>query len=136
MSFDDIRSGTVIDYPYLWAWQAEGGETEGRKARPTAVALRLGRPTGDLVVLLAITTKQPSAERWSIEVPQVEKVRAGLDPSLRQWILLDESNQDVVGKSYYLRPREPLGRFSAGFFAPIVQQVIDRWRATRHVPRR
>lgn len=35
----EFLPGQVIDYPYLWAWQDERGETEGRKNRPTCVVV-------------------------------------------------------------------------------------------------
>lgn len=136
MSFDDIRTGAVISYPYLWEWQADEGETEGRKDRPTAVGMRMQRASGDVLVLFAITTKHPAAERWAVEMPVVEKQRVGLDTSLRQWIMLDEANQDVIGQSYYLAAETPRGYFSAKFFGPIVQDVIKRWGDVRRVPRR
>ncbi|MBY5412804.1 hypothetical protein HFO98_31140 [Rhizobium leguminosarum] len=31
----EFRPGEVISYPYLWAWQQQRGETEGRKQRPS-----------------------------------------------------------------------------------------------------
>lgn len=136
MGLDAIRTGAVIAYPYLWERQAEGGETEGRKERPTAVGLRMERKTGDVLVLFAITTREPAPGRWAIEVPETEKRRAGLDASLRQWIMLDEANQDIVGQSYYLRSNAHVGQFSPRFFGPIIQQVIERWREIRRVSRR
>jgi hypothetical protein len=33
----EFLPGEIIAYPYLWAWQSDGGETEGRKSRPTCV---------------------------------------------------------------------------------------------------
>ena len=42
--FDNLRSACVLRYPYLWARQADRGETEGRKPRPVAgAALKLRR---------------------------------------------------------------------------------------------
>lgn len=136
MSFDEIRTGAVISYPYLWERQADDGETEGRKERPTVVGVRMPKSSGDVLVLFAVTTKHPAAGRWAIEVPEAEKRRAGLDVSLRQWIMLDEANQDVVGKSYYLTADTPFGYFSAKFFAPIVRDVIKRWREIHRISRR
>jgi len=136
MSFDDIRTGAIVSYPYLWEWQAGDGETEGRKERPTAVGIRMQRSSGDVLVLFAITTKAPSPERWAVEIPVTEKRRAGLDASLRQWIMLDEANEDIVGRSYYLTADTPQGYFSPTFFGPIVQQVIKRWREIHRITRR
>ncbi|HEV2514655.1 MAG TPA: hypothetical protein VGV07_05365 [Devosia sp.] len=136
MSFDDLRTGAVISYSYLWERQADDGETEGRKERPSVVGVRMPKPSGDVLVLFAITTKRPAPERWAVEVPEAEKRRVGLDVSLRQWIMLDEANQDVVGRSYYLTAGTPLGYFSAKFFGPIVQEVIRRWREIHRISRR
>jgi hypothetical protein len=40
VSRDELRTGCVIRFPYLWVREAERGETEGRKARPVAVGVR------------------------------------------------------------------------------------------------
>ena len=40
----------------------------------------------------------------------MEKRRAGLDATLRLWIILDEYNQDTIGRSFYPEPEPPLGR--------------------------
>lgn len=46
-----LLAGAVIRYPYLWVRQAQAGEAEGRKARPTVVGFRVSRRTGDLLLL-------------------------------------------------------------------------------------
>ena len=80
MSFDALRTGCVIRYPYLWVREAERGETEGRKPRPVAVGVRITRPNGeDVLVLFPITSQPPSAGRFAFEIPEMEKRRAGLD---------------------------------------------------------
>jgi len=83
MSYDQIETASVIRYPYLWAREASHGETEGRKNRPVAVGVRLARPDGDLVLFFPISTKQPEPARFAVEVPSIEKRRAGLDTDLR-----------------------------------------------------
>jgi hypothetical protein len=35
----DFLPGQIIAYPYLWAWQNERGETEGRRSRPACVVI-------------------------------------------------------------------------------------------------
>lgn len=136
MTWESLRSGSVIRYPYLWARQHKGGETEGRKARPSAVGLRISRPKGDVLLLFPITTSPPQVGKWVIEVPEMEKHRAGLDTDIRQWIVLDEANADVVGSSYYLEPEPPMGEFSRAFFGPLIQQVIERMAEIEKIPRR
>jgi len=126
VSFEQIRTGTVIRYPYLWAREAHHGETEGRKDRPVAVGVRLGRIDGDLILLFPITSKEPETARFSAEIPAIEKRRAGLDPTLRLWVILDEFNTDVIGRSFYLEPIPPIGRFSKAFFLPLLKEFVTR----------
>lgn len=134
-SYDLIQTAAVIRYPYLWARQARDGETEGRKGRPVAVGVRLARPDGDLVLLFPITTQQPEPSRFAIEIPAIEKRRAGLEADLRLWIIFDEFNTDIVGRSFYLEPTPPIGRFSKAFFLPILRDFISRRKAFTDVNR-
>ncbi|GLS22497.1 hypothetical protein GCM10007874_55150 [Labrys miyagiensis] len=127
MSYDDIQSATVVQYPYLWHREAERGELEGRKDRPVAVGVRIPQPDGvDLLLLFPITSKQPAASQFAAEIPETEKRRAGLSTDIRLWIILEEFNGDRVGRSYYLKPAAVLGRFSKAFFLPLMKQVIAR----------
>ena len=135
MSFEQILTGTVIRYPYLWAREAHSGETEGRKERPVAVGVRISRPDGDLILLFPITTKEPGSARFSAELPAIEKKRAGLDPTLRLWLVLDEFNTDVVGRSFYLEPVSPIGRFSKAFFLPLLREFVARRRTFTQIDR-
>lgn len=137
MSLDQLRTACVIRYPYLWVREAERGETEGRKPRPVAVGVRIARPQGDdLLVLFPITSQPPSHDRFAVEIPEMEKRRAGLDTTRRIWIVLDEYNQDSVGQSFYLEPEPPLGYFSKAFFLPLMKQFIARRAGVRGVNRR
>lgn len=136
MAFESLVTGAVFSYPYLWKRQAEAGETEGRKDRPVAVALRIGRIDGlETIVVLPITSKAPVPDRMAAEIPLNEKRRAGLDPDLRLWIMLDEANLDVVGKSYYLSDQKPLGHFSRSYFLPIARQFVTHFRNASKVDR-
>jgi hypothetical protein len=136
VSFEALRTGAVIRFPYLWAREAGQGETEGRKFRPAAVGVRIPKPKGeDLLFLFPITSQEPARERFAAEIPETEKRRAGLDGNLRLWIVLDEYNQDVIGHSYYLEPEPPLGYFSKAFFLPLLQEFIRRRSQTRAVHR-
>jgi hypothetical protein len=135
VSYEDIQTASVIRYPYLWAREAEHGETEGRKNRPVAVGVRLPRPDGDLVLFFPITTKQPEASRFAAEIPAMEKRRAGLNGDLRLWIILDQYNTDIIGQSFYLEPDPPIGRFSKAFFLPLVREFIARRKSLKGVSR-
>jgi hypothetical protein len=136
LSFEDIRTGAVIRYPYLWVREAARGETEGRKFRPCAVGVRLARPGGvDLILLFPITTKSPERGSFAVEIPETEKRRAGLDRDIRLWIVLDEFNEDIVGGSFFLEPQPPLGHFSKAFFLPVLREFIARRSRSRGVSR-
>lgn len=136
MNFDALRTGAVIHFPYLWAREAARGETEGRKSRPVAVAVRIPKPKGeDLLVLFPITSREPANGRFAAEIPETEKRRAGLDGSMRLWIILDEYNEDVIGRSFYLDGEPPLGRFSRAFFLPLLRKFIARRSQARAVNR-
>jgi len=133
---DELRTGCVIRFSYLWVREAERGETEGRKPRPVAVGVRVARPNGDdVLVLFPITSQPPSSDRFAAEIPDIEKRRAGLDVALRLWIILDEYNQDTINQSFYLQPEPPLGRFSKAFFLPLMKEFIARRAGTRAVNR-
>jgi hypothetical protein len=136
MSFDAIVSGSVIRYPYLWGREADRGESGGRKGRPTVVGVRIAREGGDWLLLFPITTKAPQPGQWAVPIPEIEKKRAGLSLDRDQWIVLDEANQDVVGRSYHLSPDPRIGSFSRAFFGPIAKEVVVRWREVRRVSRR
>lgn len=134
--FDEFQTASVVSYPYLWARQAALGETAGRKDRPTAVALRLPASDGhDTLILLPITSQPPQADRTAFEIPDTEKRRAGLDPTMRLWIVIDEYNADIVGKSFHLEPNPPLGRFSRAFFLPVARAFIALRATARGVNR-
>lgn len=135
MSFDHIQTAAVVRYPYLWARQARDGETEGRKDRPVAVGVRLSGADGDLVLFFPITSKQPDASRVFSEIPDIEKRRAGLDQEMRLWIIFDEFNTDIVGRSFYLEPELPIGRFSKAFFLPLLKAFIARRKSFTEVSR-
>ena len=135
MSFEAIRTASVIRFRYLWSHEAARGETEGRKHRPVVVGVRLPRPAGDGLLLFPITSKAPEPGRLAVEIPEMEKRRAGLDADVRLWIILDEYNEDIVGRSFYLEPEAPLGRFSKAFFLPVIQLFISRKSEAKRVSR-
>ena len=105
MSFDNIKTGCVIEYPYLCAREDAEQKTEGFKPRPVAVGVRMPAKVeggNDAALLFAITSKEPVAGVEAIETPEIEKRRSGLDQDKRLWIILDEYNFDLVVVSYYL----------------------------------
>jgi hypothetical protein len=127
----EFLSGQVIAYPYLWAWQQERGETEGRKSRPTCVvvAVRGARDGKTHLALLAITTQPPQSGRIALEVSDIECRRAGLSDLKQCWIVIDEYNYDVVEHSWYIEPDvKALGRFSKAFMTRIAAAFAEASR--------
>lgn len=118
-----IDAGTVIAYPYLWAWQAELGEDAGRKDRPVCVVLSL--PAGDLthLILLAVSGTPPQAEQDTIEIPPLERRRAGLLDWKDAWITVSEYNYDIAERSVCFDPNAKVyGRFSRSFLAKVAER--------------
>ncbi|MBZ5763618.1 hypothetical protein LAV84_29605 [Rhizobium sp. VS19-DR104.2] len=91
-----------------------------------AGCVSIPRADGDIALFFPITTKQPEANRFTVEIPAIEKRRAGLNVDLRLWIILDEFNSDIIGRSFYLEPEPPIGRFSKAFFLPLLREFITR----------
>ncbi|WP_439631804.1 hypothetical protein [Shinella sp.] len=130
--------GQVITYPYLWAWQNERGETDGRKARPTCVVVAVRSANDGLthLVLLAITTQPPQADRIALEVSAIECRRAGLGDLKQCWVIVDEYNYDIAERSWYIEPdKKTLGRFSKTFMMKIATAFGSARNSGRRVSR-
>lgn len=130
--------GQVITYPYLWSWQDERGETEGRKGRPTCVVVAVrGANDGQThLALLAITTQPPQADRIALEVPAIECRRAGLGDLKQCWVVVDEYNYDIAERSWYIEPGgKALGRFSKTFMMKIATVFAGARSSGRRVSR-
>jgi len=119
---DSPLQGSIIRYPYLWAWQHERGETEGRKERPVCLALSVRKATETRLYLLPISGTRPEGDQIALEIPPLERRRAGLDTAKPAWITVSEFNRDVLEKSFYFdSSTPPLGRFSGRFLKVILQ---------------
>ena len=91
------------------------------------VGFRLKQRLGvDRIVVLPITSKEPDPGRFSSEIPASEKRRAGLNTNMRLWLILDDANSDVLGKSHYLEEKPILGRFSKSYILPLLHELISR----------
>ena len=130
MTADFPAAGQVFDYHYLWKWQADRGETEGRKKRPSCVVIVVVNEAGHHVMFIApITSKTPDHGRTALVIPETEARRAQLDSHLSLWVMLDELNADVLEASYAIEDRSPRGSFSPAFTDAILRGV-QQLRAT------
>lgn len=132
MSADFPKAGQVFDYRYLWKWQADRGEVEGRKSRPSCVTIVIVNAADQHILFIAaITSKKPSHDRAALAIPETEARRAKLDTGVPLWIIVDELNADILEASYTLEDRTPRGTFSAVFTDTIVRSVQTVRKAGR-----
>ncbi|QEP30595.1 hypothetical protein [Pukyongiella litopenaei] len=124
MTADFPAAGQVFDYHYLWKWQADRGESEGRKKRPSCVVIVVTNQTGQHVMFIApITSKSPDEGRVALKIPETEARRARLDSDVPLWVVLDELNADILETSYTIEERSPRGSFGAAFTDAILHEV-------------
>ncbi|MCP2138647.1 hypothetical protein J2S28_005771 [Rhizobium sp. SLBN-94] len=88
------------------------------------------------MALLAITTQPPQTGRIALEIPEIERKRAGLSDLKRCWIMVDEYNYDIVERSWYIEPDQAiLGRFSKSFMVKIARLFAEARVRTGRVNR-
>jgi hypothetical protein len=133
--FDEIQTGSVVTYQYLWLRESAAGQSDGRKDRPVVVGIRLSRPKSDYVYFLPITTQPPRQDTIAIEVPQIERKRAGLDVDRQQWIIMSEYNADEIPGSWTLEPDAKIGEFSKAFFQKVIKLWLVNFKRSSRVER-
>jgi len=130
------KFGDVWHYDYLWSWQNERGETEGRKPRPISFVAVIEDAKGvHNLFMLAITSRPPLPNQTAIEIPLVEKRKAGLD-DISLWVIVDEYNHDVLETSFYFNTNRKIGSFSSSFadyILEIFQKTLVAKKAKRIV---
>jgi len=120
------RTGDVWRYPHLWAWQAERGETEGRKPRPVTLANATASASDTTRLhLLPITDTSPDTGQDALEISATELRRAGLTEAKRFWIVVDDHNRDTFETSFHFEPDARIGRSSRTF----PRQIAARFQA-------
>jgi hypothetical protein len=112
------EAGLVISYAYLWHYEHQAGQDEGRKDRPSVIVLAVVRAPHDkrVVTVLPITHVAPIDPAEAIEIPPPVKRHLGLDGE-RSWIVVNEGNEfDWPG--YDLRKIAGSDRYDYGFLPP------------------
>ncbi|MGJ0620465.1 MAG: hypothetical protein ACR65Z_07090 [Methylocystis sp.] len=124
MSFEQLVTGAVIVYPYLWKDEELRGETEGRKTRPCVISLRKKRPNKpDALFLIPITTKRPLPHDVALEIPETDKRLAKLAADIPLWVIVSSMNYEELPGSYYLEPDPPIGQISRRFLQLILEEI-------------
>jgi hypothetical protein len=132
-----LRSGQLIRYPYLWARQRDVGETEGRKHRPCCLVVPRPNPASGRTVLflLPVSTLAPGSGQRAVEIPEIERRRAGLVSWKSGWVYISEFNYDLAESSFYFEPgAEPLGAFSQAFLKSVLAEfriILTERRASK-----
>lgn len=121
-----IKAGDVYEYPYLWKRQQQNLETEGRKPRPCAFIAAIADQAGNVnLFILAITGSHDGNSEAAVEIPPIEKRRAGLDGHKQLWIMIDEYNHDIENQSFYFEPSKKRGQFSAPFTKLVLTKFME-----------
>jgi len=123
------QKGDVWQYDYLWKREHAAGVENARKARPTAlVTTFVGKDGRTNLFWIPITTKEPHKGRLAIEVPQMERRRAGLASDMRLWVMVDEYNHEFLETSFYIDPNGYQGAFSSVFTNKALDLMIEAGR--------
>jgi hypothetical protein len=119
------ESGLVVCYEFLWSHEAESGQDQGEKKRPSVVVLATKTKGGQTSVTVApITHSEPKSGSHAIEVPAKVKQHLGLDGE-RSWIICDELNEFVwPGYDLYPIPGGRFGQFEYGFIPPTLYDKV------------
>lgn len=125
MKLPNPRPGLVIRYGYLWSWQVELAQEEG-KDRPCSVVVAAeddGSKT--FTYVLPITSKPPTVRADAVEIDTATKRRLGLAAD-RSWIMLTEVNQ-FFWPGVDLSPVDRRsGRFAYGDLpAALTRRLVD-----------
>lgn len=65
-----------------------------------------------------------AGKAFAVEVPPLEKRRAGLDPKVPMWVIADEFNLDVPARSFYFEAGNKVGAFSSQFVKQVQAVMI------------
>lgn len=137
----EFLPGQVIAYPYLWAWQHEHGETEGRKTRPDRVVVAVRDANDGLthLALLAFTTQPPQAigSPWKFLISSAGGQALATASAARSLstntITMSPNDPDTSGRTSK-RLHRPAHRDIAVLIAGMVSAVVSTCRRERPRP--
>jgi hypothetical protein len=129
-AFDDVCTGTILTYPYLFPEEADRGREDGFKLRPTVVAVRAPRDGGDILFLLALSTTPPRPDQAGFLLPPGD-----VGVGKKVWVRLDSVNVGVIGRSVALAPNAITGRLSAGTTRRLAEAFREHVAMMRRVRR-
>jgi len=118
--------GLVLNFSYLWHYEHQARQEEGRKDRPSVILLCVQREGDDatLVTVLPITHRAPADPAGAVELPLSVKRHLGLDDD-RSWVMVNEGNE-FIWPGYDLRKIQGTDRYEFGFLPPRLFNRIRR----------
>ena len=141
MALPTPEAGLLIQYEYLWRWEALENRETATKARPAVIVLVAG--DGPDVVVVPVTTQPPADDRETVEIPGKVAAHLGLDASRASRVVVDELNMFRWPNDLAPIPGQEAGSYHYGFVPPrlfqrIKQAVLknQRSRTLRSVKRR
>ena len=138
MKNEGLKQGDVFYFPYLWKRQADRGITDS-KERTCCLAFKSTSPTGQRFLIILPISDQKTEGGAFIEITQLEKRKAGLDPARSAFVHLDEFNFDPVEGSFVRKGNsDVLGRFTRGFLEQITDALAAniKLKSSRGIDRR
>jgi hypothetical protein len=129
MAIPTPEAGLVICYAYLWHYEHQAGQDEGRKDRPSVIVLAVERADdATIVTVLPVTHNAPDNPDAAVEIPAPVKRHLGLDDA-RSWIIVSEGNEfDWPG--FDLRKIPGRDSYDYGFLPPrFFAQVLSAFLA-------
>jgi hypothetical protein len=126
MAIPTPEAGLVVAYAYLWHWEYQTGQEEGRKVRPSVIVLAVDRPNNGatIVTVPPVTHSAPIVAGSAVEIPQTVQRHLGLDDG-RSWVVVAEGNE-FVWPGYDLRKIPGTDRHDYGFLHRV--SSIRFWR--------
>jgi hypothetical protein len=124
--------GSVFHYPYRWRDRTE----DHPKDRTVTLAIVVknakieARPITHLFLLPI--TDNPDPGGLEVEVPPIERKRAGLSPTRPAFVVISEYNYDILPLSHRYNPRaKTFGAFSAVFTEVVRDAFLEAMRQAR-----
>ena len=110
--------GLIITYAYVWDYEAQNGQEEGRKDRPCVIALAVERQQDGetMVTVLPVTHRPPDDPAAAVEIPRAVKKHLCLDDE-PSWVIVSEGDQ-FVWPGYDLRKVSSADRYDYGYLPP------------------
>lgn len=118
------KPGDVLNFAYLWHYQARQGVEEGLKDRPSVVVLAVNHHAGNPVITVCpVTSQKPDKLTDYIAIPQRVKAHLGLIDRDHSYIMTTEVNR-FTWPGPDLRPLEIKGRVDV-VYGRIPEHLLD-----------